>query len=389
MTVQQEIDRLLQQSIGPGKLHCAAVTLFDRDGVTLETAAGTHAVDAATPMTVDSVVWVASLTKALTATAAMVMVERGELDLDAPAGNLVPWLGEVEVLEGFDADDEPILRPKNGHITLRQLLTHTAGFGYGFWSDKLARFENVTGLPPIGGRTLASLKAPLLFDPGTDWLYGISIDWAGLLVEAASGKTLGQFMQTEILDPLGMTSTGFDPTASMRKRQVRQAQRGGDGALYHPEPAASSSEPELEMGGGGLFSTVRDYARFCRMILNGGELDGTRVLKPETVAMMSRNQMGENRVKLLPTTLPEATGDAEFFPGIEKTWGLSFMINEQDAPTGRPAGSLAWAGMANSYYWIDPKNGIGGVFTTSLLPFVDRVALPLYLEVEKTVYDHL
>lgn len=389
MSLQQTIDTLLQQSIGSEGLHCAAVTLFNRDGVTLESAAGTHALTSATPMTVDSVVWVASLTKALTATAAMILVERGKLNLDAPAADLIPWLGEVEVLEGFDEKDKPILRPAIGHITLRRLLTHTAGFGYGFWSGKLDRFEKATGHPSIGGRTLASLKAPLLFDPGTDWLYGISIDWAGLMVEAASGQTLGQFMRDEILGPLGMTSTGFELDASMRERHVRQAQRGEDGRLSHPEPVGTVGEPELEMGGGGLFSTVRDYARFCRMILNGGELEGVRVLQPETVATMSRNQMGDNRVKLLPTTTPMATGDAEFFPGIEKTWGLSFMINEQDAPTGRPAGSLAWAGMANSYYWIDPKNGMGGVFTSALLPFVDRVALPLYLDIEKTVYDHL
>jgi methyl acetate hydrolase len=389
MTLQQKIDRLLDGSIGPKGLHCAAVTLFDRDGVTLESAAGTHSLGASDAMSVDSVVWVASLTKALTGTAAMILVERGEMDLDAPAGDLFPWLAEVEVLEGFDDAGQPVLRPARSRITLRNLLTHTAGFGYGFWNEKLSKFEEVTNHPSIGGRSLASLKAPLVFDPGTDWIYGINLDWAGVLVEKAASMTLGAFMRKEILEPLGMDSTGFELSEGMKKRHVSQAQRGNDGQLSHPAPAAPSGEPELEMGGGGLFSTVSDYTRFCRMILNGGELDGTRILKPETVAEMSRNQMGDNRVKMLPTMLPEATGDAEFFPGIEKTWGLSFMINEQDAPTGRPAGSLAWAGMANSYYWIDPKNGIGGVFTSALLPFVDKVALPLYLEVEKTVYDHL
>jgi len=390
MTLQQKIDSLLAGSIRPDGLHCAAVSLFDRNGVTLEAAAGSHGESSDAPMTVDSVVWIASLTKAVTGAAAMILVERGDLELEAPAANLIPWLGEAQVLEGFDADGQPILRPARGTITLRNLLTHTAGFGYNFWSDRLAEYDRVTGHPSIRDRSVASLKAPLLFDPGTDWIYGINIDWAGQLVEAASGKKLGQFMQDEIFQPLGMTSTGFELSADMRKRHVRQAQRRQDGGLNFPEPAGSgNSEPEIEMGGGGLFSTVRDYTRFARMVLNGGELDGARILKPETVADMSQNSMGDLRVKMLKSAVPEVTGDADFFPGIEKSWGLTFMINEQDAPTGRPAGSLAWAGLANSYYWIDPKNGIGGVFTSALLPFVDRVALPLYLDVEKTVYDHL
>jgi methyl acetate hydrolase len=390
MTLQETIDRLLADSISSKGLHCATVALFDRDGTTLESAAGTTSSGSKVPITNDSVVWVASLTKAITATAAMILVERGQLDLDAPASSLVPWLGEAQVLEGFESTNTPILRPARGAITTRQLLTHTAGFGYGFWNDKLARFEKITDHPSIGTGSLASLKAPLVFDPGTDWLYGINMDWAGVVVEAASGSKLGQFMREEILDPLGMDSTGFDLSENMRKRLVRQNQRGSDGTLSEPKPAAPSTDsPELEMGGGGLFSTVTDYTRFARMILNGGELDGARILQPGTVAEMSRNQIGDLRVKLLSTTVPEASGDAEFFPGIEKTFSLGFMINEEDAPTGRPAGSLAWAGMANSYYWIDPKNGIGGVFTSSLLPFVDTVALPLYLQIEKTVYDHL
>lgn len=389
MTLQHTIDKLLQDSIGPEGLHCAAVSLFDRKGNTLESAAGTLSTTLSDPMTTDSVLWVASLTKAITATAAMTLVERGQMDLDAPASDLFAWLGDVQVLEGFDGNDRPILRPARGPITMRQLLTHTAGFGYGFWNEKLARFEKVTDHPSIGTRSLASLKAPLVFDPGTDWLYGISMDWAGVVVEAASGKKLGQFMREEIFDPLGMNSTGFELTDSMRERLVRQNHRGSNGRLSEPEPAAASGDAELEMGGGGLFSTVSDYTRFTRMILNGGELDGARILQPETIAEMSRNQMGDLRVKMLRTTMPEASGDAEFFPGIEKTFSLGFMINEQNAPTGRPAGSLAWAGMANSYYWIDPKNGIGGVFTSSLLPFVDTVALPLYLQIEKSVYDNL
>ena len=143
------------------------------------------------------------------------------------------------------------------------------------------------------------------------------------------------------------------------------------------------------MGGGGLYGTAPDYLKFVRMILNRGAANGERVLKPETVDMMARNQMGECRVRGVKTAMPPLSNDAEFFPGMPKSWGLTFMINMEDAPTGRTAGSLAWAGLANSYYWIDPNRGIGGVYLSQVLPFADKKSLPLYFEFERTVYRNL
>lgn len=388
MTLHRRIDEILQGAIRPGGLPCAAMTVFDRDGVLLESAAGRRSEAGGEAMTIDSVLWIASLTKALTAAAAMQCVERGLLDLDAPTGELQPWLAEAPVLEGFDAEGTPQLRPHEGTITLRNLLTHTAGFGYIMWNADLLRHHQAGAFPALNTRKLAALKQPLSFDPGTDWQYSIAIDWAGVLVETVTGAPLGDWMRDHIFGPLGMDSTGFEISDDMRARLVLQRSRDGDG-FTETAPLPPPEDPEFDLGGGGLYSTVRDYARFARMILRGGELDGARVLQPETVAEMSRNNMGELRVKLLPSAMAAVTNDAEFFPGVPKTWGLSFMINDEDAPTGRPAGSLAWAGLANSYYWIDAKNGIGGVFSSQLFPFVDHVALPLYLEAEKAVYESL
>ena len=232
------------------------------------------------------------------------------------------------------------------------------------------------------------MKTPLLFDPGERWNYGINLDWTGKLVEAVSGQKLGTYMREYIFDPLGMSSTGFKITTDMRARLAKVHQRGDNDAIEVVD-VEIPQEPEFEQGGGGLYSTVVDYLRFVRMMLNKGTAHRGRVLKPETVEMMSINQMGDCRVCKLRTAMPSLSNDAEFFPGMPKTWGLSFMINTRQAPTGRRAGALAWGGLTNTYFWIDPAKGIGGVYATQVLPFADKKSLPLYLEFEKTVYENL
>jgi CubicO group peptidase (beta-lactamase class C family) len=329
------------------------------------------------------------MTKAITGTAAMQLVEQGRLDLDRPASDVVPALAEVEVLDGFDEAGQPITRAPARPITLRHLLTHTAGFAYEIWQEPIIRHQEARGIPGIISCEEAALGTPLLFDPGERWEYGINIDWAGKMVETVSGQKLGTYMKSNIFEPLGMRDTAFRITDDMRRRLAKIHQRGDDDRLEPLHDLEIPQEPEFEMGGGGLYGTVRDYARFVRMILNQGRADGQQVLKPETVAQMSANQMGECRVCRLSTAMPTLSNDAEFFPGMAKTWGLSFMINTERAPTGRNPGSLAWAGLANTYYWIDPTAGVGGVYATQVLPFADARALPLYLEFEKTVYDQL
>jgi CubicO group peptidase (beta-lactamase class C family) len=319
----------------------------------------------------------------------MQLVEQGRLDLDRPASDVVPALAEVEVLDGFDETGQPITRAPARPITLRHLLTHTAGFAYEIWQQPIIRHQEARGIPGIISCEEAALGTPLLFDPGERWEYGINIDWAGKMVEAVSGQKLGAYMKANVFEPLGMRDTAFQISDDMRARLAKIHQRGEDDGFEALLDLEIPQEPEFEMGGGGLYGTVLDYASFVRMILNRGRADGRQVLKPETVEQMSVNQMGECRVCGLKTAMPPLSNDAEFFPGMPKTWGLSFMINTERAPTGRNAGSLAWAGLANSYYWIDPTAGIGGVYATQVLPVADKKALPLFLEFEKTVYDQL
>ena len=207
------------------------------------------------------------------------------------------------------------------------------------------------------------------------------------MVEAVSGRTLGQYLTEHIFEPLGMRDTAFKITPDMNARLAKIHARTADDS-FEPMDLVLEQNPEFEMGGGGLYSTVGDYLKFVRMILNNGSVDGTQVLRPETVAKMSVNQMGDCRVCKLTTVMPEHSADAEFFPGMKKTWGLSFMINTEQAPTGRAAGSLAWAGLANSFFWIDATNGIGGVYLTQILPFADEKSVSLYLEFERTVYEN-
>ena len=350
---------------------------------------GRRGPDEGMAMTADTVGWIASMTKPLTCTAAMQLVASGQLDLDAAAAVTVPEIAELGVLEGFGDDGAPQIRPPYRPVTLRDLLTHTSGLVYDIWNADILRYREVTETPGIIACKDRSLMTPLVFDPGERWDYGIGIDWVGKMVEAASGRTLGAYLQEHVFEPLGMHDTAFRITGSMRRRLARTYARGPDGTLEVEPERELPQEPEFEMGGGGLYGTVGDFLKFIRMILNRGRSGSARVLKPETVDAMSRNQIGPLRVSRLTSAMPALSNDAEFFPGVAKTWSFGFMIIEEQAPTGRSAGSLAWAGLANSYFWIDPARGIGGAWLTQILPFVDREAFPLYLEFEKAVYDSM
>lgn len=379
---------MLNQAIEAGDIPGVAAMACTRDAMLYEGAFGTRKLGVNKPMAIDSVVWIASMTKPITSAGVMQLVEQGRIALDDAMGRWLPELASVQVLEGFDAAGSPRLRAPKRPITLRHLLTHTSGYGYAMWNEPLARYMEVTGLPATSSCQNAALRLPLLFDPGERWNYGINIELAGKVIEAVSGKKLGVCLKENLFDPLGMDSTGFRITPSMRKRMARLHERGADGALTAGDFEVPQ-EPEFEMGGGGLYSTAADYLAFVRMILNKGVGNGNRVLESETVDLMSRNHMGELRVVPLRTVNPLRSNDAEFFPGVPKSWGLGFMINHDRAPTGRSAGGLAWAGLSNCYFWIDPAAGIGGVYMTQILPFADVESLPLFLDFETAVYRSL
>jgi methyl acetate hydrolase len=388
MSLQETIDALLQNAVANGEVPGVVAAVTNREETIYEGGFGERIIGSGSAMTPDTVVWIASMTKAITGMAAMQQVEQGTLGLDGPARDVIPYLGEVEVLEGFDDAGQPITRAARQPITLRHLLTHTAGFGYEIWNESIIRYQEVKRLPGVTTCENEALKTPLLFDPGECWDYGINIDWVGKMVEAVSGKKLGNYMKDHIFDPLGMRHTAFEITPDMRARLAKVHQRRDDDG-FDPIDLEIPQEPEFEMGGGGLYSTVGDYLKFVKMILNKGVANGSQLLKPQTVELMSTNQMGDCRVCELKTAIPSVSNDAEFFPGMPKTWGLTFMINTEPAPTGRPAGSLAWAGLANSYYWIDPATGVGGVYATQVLPFADKKSLPLFLACETAVYQNL
>ena len=388
MALQQAVDALLQEAVSRGDVPGVVAAAASGDETIYEGGFGERALGGGAAMSADTVVWIASMTKALTGMAAMQLVEQGKLSLDAPASDVIPSLGEAQVLTGFDHGGQPLLRPPARPITLRHLLTHTAGFSYEIFNQTIIDYQEATGTPGITTCENAALTTPLLFDPGERWEYGINIDWAGKMVEAVSTQRLSAYMQTHIFDPLGMGSTGFKITPAMRARLASIHQRDDAGQLA-PVELEIPQEPEFDMGGGGIYATVGDYLKFVKMILNKGMANGQQLLKPETVDLMSTNQMGDCRVTELPGVIPSLSNNAEFFPGMPKTWGLSFMINTEVAPTGRSAGSLGWAGLANSYFWIDPVKGVGGVYATQMLPFADVKSLPLYLAFETAVYQAL
>ena len=389
MSMQNNIDAVLGEGIAGGAAAGVVAGATNADGDIYLGGFGERVAGGGDEMTPDTVGWIASMTKAITGAAAMQLVEQGRLDLDAPASEVIPQLGAVPVLEGFDDDGSPRTRPARGAITLRHLLTHTAGFVYDIWNEPMVRYQEATGTPGIIECRDACLTTPLTFDPGERWDYGIGIDWAGKMVEAVSGKKLGAYLEDHLLGPLGMDDTAFRITDEMRSRLAKIHMRGEDGSLAPQMELEIPQDPEFEMGGGGLYGTVGDYLRFIRLILNRGRANGEQLLAPETVDMMCTNQMGDSLVCELKTAIPPFSNDAEFFPGMPKTWGLTFMINTEKAPTGRSAGSLGWAGLANSFFWIDPAKGVGGAYLTQVLPFIDAKAFPLYLAFEQSVYENL
>jgi CubicO group peptidase (beta-lactamase class C family) len=334
------------------------------------------------------VFWIASMTKAVTAVAAMQLVEQGKLTLDAPIGTVLPELADPQVLEGFEADGTPRLRPAARPITLRHLLTHTSGFCYDMWNAELLRYRNFAKLPSARSGIYAGILTPIMADPGTRWEYGTSLDFAGRAVEAASGQTLEAYLRDHIFAPLGMVDTAFRIGPAQRERLVSVHSRGADGALS-PIAFEIEQDPEYHAGGGGLYGTAPDYVKFMQMILNQGRGNGHQLLQPETVALMGENHIGDLSVTKMNSAIAFATNDIELFPGIDKKWGLSFLINTATTPEGRSPGSLAWAGLANTYYWIDPTRDLCGVILMQVLPFADSGCLDAFAAFERGVYQAL
>jgi CubicO group peptidase (beta-lactamase class C family) len=383
-----QVDQVLKAATDRGDVPGVVAMATTREGLVYQGAFGKRALPDGPAMTVDTVFWIASMTKAITSTAAMRLVEQGKLSLDWPIAEVLPELASPRVLEGFDANGEPMLRPARRAITLRHLLTHTAGFVYDIWNVEIGRYMEKTGTPGIISCQNAALMVPLVFDPGERWDYGINIDWVGKAVERASGQRLGHFFAEHIFEPLGMTDTAFALTPDRRARLVTMHARSEDGTLA-PIPFELPEEPEFQMGGGGLYGTAADYLAFEQLFLNQGRADGRQILRADTVRLMSQNAIGGLDVQRLETAVPAYSNNAEFFPGMAKKWGLGFMISPEPVPGGRGPGSLAWAGLGNTYFWIDPEKEIAGVILMQLIPFADPKALSLLDGFERALYAAL
>lgn len=384
-----DADAILNETVtnGPGIPGVVAM-VTDRNGNIYEGAAGKRRTDKPEAMTTDSSFAIFSTTKAITGTAALQLIEEGRLDLDAPARRYAPDIGKLQVIDGFDAKGQPRLRAPKREVTTRMLLLHIGGFGYDFFNENYLRLATEHGQPSVITSSKASLMTPLLFDPGSKWEYGTNIDWVGQVVEGITDKRLGEVFAERIFKPLGMAGTTFEINDTVRSKLAGVHARNADGSLT-PMDFELPASPEIHMGGHGLYSTVGDYMRFIRMWLNDGNGPHGRVLKPETVKMAERNHLGDLKVTALPGVIKSLSNDAEFFPGQSKSWSFTFMVNDEEAPTGRPAGALGWAGLANLFYWIDRRNGFGGYWATQILPFGDPASFTGYMRFETAFYDTL
>jgi CubicO group peptidase (beta-lactamase class C family) len=370
-----DIGKSLQAAVTAHEIPGVVAMAANGDSILYEGAIGLRGAGADAAMSIDTIFRIASMVKLLTSVAAMQLVERGRLKLDEPAGNVDPMLSAPRILTGFDAKGAPQLREAREQLTLRNLLTHTSGFSYPLWDVRVLRYVQFAR----GKKDFP--RMPLMFEPGEKWAYGGSIDRVSRMVEIASGQGIDRYFRDNITGPLGMNDTGFTITEKQRARQARLHRRGADGKLVM-QPFEKLETPTVFSGGGGIYSTAPDYLRLLQALLNGGSLDGAKILKAETVADMAVNQIGNLEAGIMKTTNPQLSNDVDFFPGTRLRWGLGHMINADAVPEGRKAGSLTWAGLYNTYYWIDPSTRVAGVIMMQILPFADRSALKIYREFE-------
>lgn len=384
MTLDQTIDTVISAAVRDNVIPGAVAAVVDNEGLRSIRSYGVRSEISGDPMTSDTVFQIASMTKPITGVACMQAVERGLLALDQPAGDVIPWLAEVQVIDHFD-ESGPVLRAPQNPVTLRNLLTHTSGFTYEIWNSGVAAWIEHTGAPRTGSGKLASLRQPLSFEPGERWEYGIGIDWAGQLLETVSGVRLESWMRSEIFEPLGMSDTAYQCNATMTDRLADPHVLDGEQwkALI---PRDRKTLPEFDSGGGGLYSTTLDYARFIQMLLNGGELFGRRLLSSETVSSMSSNNMGQLRVSPVTSHDQSLSANFEFMPGVPKSWGLTFQLNEEAVPEGRQQGSMSWAGLFNTHFWVDPKSGLAALLMTQTLPFMIPQVSNLLEQFERATY---
>ncbi|KAG6354678.1 hypothetical protein INS49_004696 [Diaporthe citri] len=401
----EKLDEILDACVAEGakttkdELLGAAFVVVNKDGIIYQGSAGRTAPPRDSPrFSPSSFTWVASMTKLATAAAAMQLVERGQVGLDDDVRPLVPALGRLPVLRGFVGADIPFLEDNTAPITLRHLLTHTAGLGYAGGDPDYARWARHAGRAPgeeLRG-TVGAWEVPLKFPPGGGWYYGTAVDWAGQVVESVSGRALGGYMAENLFGPLGMGDSTFrrDALPHVRDRTVPSSRRdAGTGELAAGEdPFPALKDGDVESGGGGLYTTAADYAKLLQALLGslaGGE-EGA-LLKKATVEEMVRPQLTEEQRRWLKF-LTDSFHDGlvpDFSKGMALDHGISGVINMEDEPGKRKKGSMMWAGLCNGHWFIDPVSGIAATLFTNILPHPDAAVSRVWDELERAVYGDL
>jgi methyl acetate hydrolase len=383
--IMSELNKVIETEVAEGHVPFLVGMTANRDGITWNGATGARS--AGQPATVDTVLRIFSMTKAVGATAAMILVDRGKLSLDTTVEGILPEFRELKLLEGFGPDG-PLLRTPRNKATIRNLATHTSGLAYEFWNADVSRYLEVTKSPSYLTGLLRSLNYPLMFEPGSRWDYGVGIDWLGRVIEKVDGRRIDRFCIEEIFEPLGMLDTRFEVDEKMAARLASVYMRGGDGG-FSEFALAPPSNPEVYGMGHSLYSTAPDYTRLLRMYLNRGELDGVRIMSSEKLDTMLENHIGQLPIPHLTTLSPTITADAEFFPGRRKSHSILAMRMEEDVPGMRSAGTQFWAGVCNTHFWLDMNKNITGVIMTQSLPFVEAPFLKTYENFEKAAYRQL
>jgi len=361
-------------------------------------ASGKRGANSDEPMTLDTIFWIASCTKMIAGIAAMQLVEQGKLSLDDPdqAENLAPELKRAKLVKSFN-DGKLELVEKKGRITLRQLLSHTAGFGYSFFNPEIKS----TGVNEFSGK-IEDVNTPLLFEPGTSWNYGTNIDWAGVLVERVSGLTLNDYFQKNIFAPLGIKNINMFPTAEMKSKLAHMHARDKDGNITEREHLqlaplkASSPDGIFNSAGAGCFAQPSEYTKIIATLLNDGTspTTGKQILKKATVDEMFSNQIPEfpnfGR-QPIADAMPDLTNPiGELYPQPHdqpQGWGLTFMLTISEGATGRGRNTGWWAGLANLFWWADREKGVGGMVASQILPFADGQVMGLWAQVESQIYQ--
>ena len=380
----QDLHRILKRAVDSRDVPFVVAMVARGDAVLFQSAAGQAT--PGQPAALDTMFRLFSMSKAIGALAAMILIDRGVVAMTTPVEELLPHWADLQVLAGFD-NGRPVLRPAKTKATLRHLATHTSGLEYEFWNPDMRAFMAATGLRTIMSGTKPALMAPLMTDPGTGWGYGQGIDWLGQVVEAVDGRSIDEFCRQEIFEPLKMASTRFEPEAGQGRLAAVQARaESGDFQPYRLNPPA---QPEFYGMGHALFGTAPDYVRFLRMILNGGLLDGVRLLSPQACAEFCADQMQGLVFRPMRSQVPHISADVDLFPGQRVTHSFGFLRVDQDVPGKRRAGSLGWAGICNTHFWIDPRADVAGVFMTQSLPFAEARAMKAFDAFERGVYAGL